>query len=358
MVCLYSKQTNQKMKNPVLFLLAIYLCFSFDSDKKKNDFRIGQKSITFVDESRNRPLITEIWYPTLETIKQKESVNTQKELFKTIETIPNATIVDKKLPLLLISHGTGGNRFSLTWFIERMVKEGYIVVSLDHYGNSTFNKIPREFVKWWERAIDVQFVLTNVLKDDQIGKKIDTSRIGGVGFSLGGYTNIALAGGYVDRAVRENQNPEDRTMPAEFPKTDEVIDFENDSLIVSSYNKYRDHVKDDRIKSFFVMAPAIGFGFHSKEQTNTITAPVFIVAGKGDANTPVKNNAENYHDLIKSSRIHLFDDNVGHYVFLNEPTEFGKKVAPSITIDKPTVDRKEIHEKTLKLALDFFKNTL
>lgn len=345
------------MKNTSIILVVISFFLSCTPQKEKN-YNIGQQSVTFMDESRNRPLLTEIWYPTLDDLTKKEPKENRKELFKTIETIPNATIPNKTFPLLLISHGTGGNRFSLTWFIEKMVKEGYVVVSLDNYGNSTFNKIPREFVKWWERAIDVQFVLTSILSDNEIGSKIDTSRIGGVGFSLGGYTNIALAGGYVDRTVTKDEAPEEREMPPEFPKTDEIIDFENDSLIVSSYNKYKNHVKDDRIKAFFVMAPAIGFGFHSKEQTEKITAPVFIVAGKGDKNTPIKNNAEHYHNLIKTSQLHLFDDHVGHYVFLNEPTAFGKEVAPEITIDKPTVDRKKIHEKTLALALDFFKDTL
>lgn len=310
-----------------------------------------------MDSSRQRPLPTEIWYPTLEKkVLDQEKGKNQKMLFKSISTIPNAKVSDKKFPILLVSHGTGGNRFSLTWFVERMVKEGYIVVSLDHYGNSTFHKLPREFVKWWERAIDVQYVLTSILNDEEIGQNINTSKIGGVGFSLGGYTNIALAGGYVDRNVDENE--EDREMPPEFPKTDEVIDFDTDSLIVSSYLKYKDHVKDNRIKSFFVMAPAIGFGFNSEEQTQEITAPIFIVAGKGDSNTPVKKNAEHYHSLIKTSQLHLFGEDVNHYVFLNEATDFGKEVAPIITIDKPTVDRKLIHEETLNLAVEFFKNTL
>jgi len=345
------------MKNTSIIISLIFLFISCTQEQEKT-FRIGQKSATFVDESRNRPLLTEIWYPTLDTLSKTTPKKNQKTLFKTIETIPNATITNEKFPLLIVSHGTGGSRFSLTWLIEKMVKEGYIVVSLDHYGNSTFNKIPREFVKWWERAIDVQFVLTQVLKDSEIGSKIDTSRIGGVGFSLGGYTNIALAGGYVDRTIRENETAEDRAMPTEFPETDEMIDFENDSLIVLSYNKYKDHVKDTRIKAFFVMAPAIGFGFHSEEQTDEITAPILIVAGKGDLVAPTNKNAEKYHNLIKTSKIHLFDKDVEHYVFLNESTEFGKEVAPAITIDNPTVDRKQIHEKTLELALDFFKKMM
>ncbi len=341
------------MKN--ILLILIILCVSCTPQKEKN-YRIGQKSLILVDASRNRSLATEIWYPTLDVgIDKKEN---KKALFKTIKTIKNASVLTKKFPLLVVSHGTGGNRFSLTWFIEKMVKEGYVVVSLDHYGNSTFNKIPREFVKWWERAIDIQFVLTNVLKQDEIGEIIDTSRIGGVGFSLGGYTNIALAGGYVDREIKKNEDDKTRAMPNEFPETDEIIDFENDSLIVLSYHRYKDHVKDERMKAFFTMAPAIGFGFHTKEQTNKITAPVFIVAGKGDTVAPVASNAEVYHDLIKTSEIHLFNTNVGHYVFLNESTEFGKKVAPLITVDNPEVDRKEIHKETLKLAVDFFNKNL
>jgi predicted dienelactone hydrolase len=346
------------MKKYSIILISLIFLFSCTLKKEQN-FRIGQKSITYVDKSRNRPLVTEIWYPTFDAQIKKDTVKGRKALFKAMNTIPNAAIPNNKFPLLLVSHGTGGNRFSMTWFIEKMVKKGYIVASIDHYGNSTFNKIPREFVKWWERAIDIKYTLTKVLADGKIGSKIDTSKIGGVGFSLGGYTNIALAGGYVDRTDRSNEKSEDdRELPPEFPKTEEIIDFDTDSLIVASYTKYKNQVKDDRIKAFFVMAPAIGFGFYSKEQTKTITAPVFIVAGKGDTNTLVEHNAQNYHRLIESSEIYLFDKNVNHYVFLNEATVFGKEIMPALTIDHPDVNRKEIHEKTLELAIDFFKKNL
>ncbi len=344
------------MQKIVLLASILIICFSCSSSKIEDRFAIGQKSISYIDTSRNRPLITEIWYPTYDTISQKEPQPNKKEVFKTIQTIPNASIPNQKFPLLLVSHGTGGNRFSLTWFVEKMVKEGYIVVSVDHYGNSTFNKLPREFVKWWERAIDIKYILTQVLEDNLIGSRIDTSKIGGVGFSLGGYTNIALAGGYVDRD--HNTTSDNREMPPEFPQTEEVINFDTDSLIVSSYNTYKDQVKDNRIKAFFVMAPAIGFGFHSKKQMESITAPIFIVAGKGDTNTPIQFNAQHYHKLIETSFLHLFNKNVNHYVFLNESTEFGKKVIPEIAIDPPSVSRKEIHQKTLALAIDFFNRNL
>lgn len=106
------------------------------------------------------------------------------------------------------------------------------------------------------------------------------------------------------------------------------------------------------------MAPAIGFGFHSKEQTQHIDVPIFITAGEGNTNTPVKFNAINYHELIPTSELHLLGKNIDHYVFLNEPTSFGKKVQPKITIDKEGVNRKKIHEQVSELALKFFTEHL
>ena len=102
------------------------------------------------------------------------------------------------------------------------------------------------------------------------------------------------------------------------------------------------------------MAPALGQGFHTDEQTEHIIAPMFIVAGKGDTNTPVERNAQVYHSLIKTSELHLFDQYVNHYVFLNEATAFGKEILPDLTIDHPSINRKKIHEKTRQLAIDFF----
>ena len=340
----------------VLLLILFFPLLACNNASEKV-FNIGQKSFEFIDEERNRPLKVEVWYPTNDSFQQTGQKKTKEDIFKVLETVPNAQFVDQKFPLLMVSHGTGGNRFSLTWLIERMVKEGYIIVSVGHYGNTTSHKLPREFVKWWERAIDIQFVLDNILANDELNQYIDQTKIGGVGFSLGGYTNIALAGGLVDRTYHEgDKENKKRELPPEFPQTDEVIDFEHDSLILSSYQKYANEVKDERISAFFVMAPAIGFGFHSTSQVADISAPIYIVAGKGDTNTPVEHNAKNYHKLIKTSELHLLGDSVDHYVFLNEATDLGKKVAPQICVDRVGVNRKEIHDNVAELALSFFEN--
>lgn len=71
------------MKKYSLSILAIILFLSCDI-QKDNRFQIGQKSKTYIDQSRNRPLVTEIWYPTFDSLIKKESKNHRKELFETI----------------------------------------------------------------------------------------------------------------------------------------------------------------------------------------------------------------------------------------------------------------------------------
>lgn len=338
----------------LLLILAVITQISCTMPKqeKQNHYEIGQKSMTYTDKSRNRPLVTEIWYPSND--RKAKTPSDDRKVFKSIQTMRNAQIADGTFPLLLVSHGTGGNRFSLTWLVEPLVKAGYIVVAVDHFGNTAFNKLPREFVKWWERAIDMQYVLTSLLADPVLSKSINPEKIGGVGFSLGGYTHIALAGGRVQRDEVSVKN----NIPPEFPDTTEKIDLFYDEKIVTSFNRYHNRIKDSRIKAFFVMAPAIGFGFNHPRQVKDITAPILIVAGKGDTNTPITSNAQVYHQLIKSSALYLFDKPVNHYTFLNEGTEFGKSILPAITIDHPDINRKEIHDKSIQLAIDFFAKSL
>lgn len=97
-------------------------------------------------------------------------------------------------PLVLLSHGTGGNRFSLAWLAIALVKQGYMVIAPDHWGNTFDNKIPEYFVRYWDRPLDVRFLLSQIFADENLCKYIDHEKIGALGFSFGGNAVLALAG--------------------------------------------------------------------------------------------------------------------------------------------------------------------
>ena len=225
---------------------------------------IGETTFHFKDETRNRPVTTEVWYPTADPVVQQTGSSYP---FIHIPTVRNGKIANQKFPLILISHGTGGGRMTLEWLADKLVENGFIVAATDHYGNTYDHKIGEDFVEPWRRPLDISFALTSLLNDTTFGKHIDESRIGAAGFSIGGYTVIALAGGRLDLDAlltffNTTGGKKEETIP-EFPGIDKLI---NEKAVEESF-KNSPPLKDNRIRAFFAICPAIGQGFTKKEQS-------------------------------------------------------------------------------------------
>jgi predicted dienelactone hydrolase len=322
---------------------------------KTHQFNVGQTTLMLSDITRKRPLKTEIWYPTFDTIK----INISAEYpFKLPRTSKDAEIIKGTFPLILLSHGTGGNRISQMCLACELVGQGYIVASVDHYGNTFDNKIPENFVRIWDRPKDISFVLKQLLSDDFWRSKIDTAKIGMVGFSLGGYTALALAGGQISYNFLQD-----------FSKTDEgIIEFTLPELgnishllttsIANDGEKENINLKDNRIKAFIALAPAMGQGYKSKKQFENITSPIMIIGAQGDERTPVQTNANHYHLLIGESKYVELEGKVGHYIFMNVAKDELIRNAPIIFKDDISVNRKEVHKNVATIVLDFFEDAL
>ncbi len=103
---------------------------TFKTYLKTHKYAVGQSNFTIIDSLRNRPLVTEIWYPTNDTTK----VNITTEFpFKVPPTSKDAEFLSDKYPLILFSHGTGGNRISQMWLACELAANGFMVLAVDHY---------------------------------------------------------------------------------------------------------------------------------------------------------------------------------------------------------------------------------
>jgi len=316
------------------------------------NFNVGEKSLIYQDSSRDRQIKVEIWYPTYEI----DSTHTRiTELpFILNPTIRNADIIQQRFPLVLLSHGTGGNRFSLAWLAIDLAKNGFIAVAPDHWGNTYDNKVPKYFVRYWERPLDISFLITKILADKVLSQYINKDKIGIVGFSFGGYTSLALAGADLDCTLLK-KNAETLNGKKEF-NIPELGDLRK--LIKQiSCDKVPKTFKDGRIKAFVGLSPALGLGFNSTEQTKNIDSPVLIFGAENDQIAPIKTNAEFYSKLIHDSKFKLLEGTVGHYVFLNEASEDLKKEARKYYVDDKTVIRKNIHKEVENEIIYFFQNS-
>src|ERR1019366_8578136 len=104
---------------------------------------------------------------------------------------------------------------------------------------------------------------------------IDATRIGAAGFSLGGYTVIALAGATLDlNAIRAYFKTDKGKRELAIPEFPNLANFINEDAVTKSFDN-SPPLKDKRIKAFFAICPAAGRGFTNKDQFKDIHSPVY-----------------------------------------------------------------------------------
>lgn len=106
-----------------------------------------------------------------------------------------------KHPLLIVSHGTGGNELGHSWLAERMARQGWVVLAIRHLGDNYQDRsLIGTPVFFTARPRQVTRALDELLADPRWGAVVDRDRIAAFGHSAGGHTVLALAGGRPDRA--------------------------------------------------------------------------------------------------------------------------------------------------------------
>jgi predicted dienelactone hydrolase len=337
---------------------------------------VGMVTRDFVDEKRRnwqrtgpRPLRTAVWYPAETSAKQETIFGgpPETQVFTSVTVLPSAEVSreSQKYPLILLSHGTGGSVVMLMWMGYYLASRGYIVAAVNHHGNTAAEGTPaaQGFLLYWERPKDLTVVLDKLLADPVFGSRIDRRRIGASGFSLGGYTAIAIAGGVFSQVEFDafcNSRRRDFTCEPqpEFPEA--RVRFEElkktDPVVRDSLRHAGDDYRDDRIKAIFVIAPALGSGF-TKAGLSRIRVPVYIVIGQADEVTPLVTNAQRYADIIRGAKLTVLPGGVGHYTFLAECTPNGKR-SLAICQDAEGIDRAAVHRQVNELAFEFFEQVL
>ena len=245
----------------------------------------------------------------------------------------------------------------MEWLAQALVQHGFIVAAVDHWGNTYDNKIPTEFLKPWERPLDIRFALTELLRDPGFKHAIDPQRMGAAGFSYGGYTVLALAGGVLDyQALLAYYSTIGRRqlVPPELP---ELARYLNDSSLLAA-GKRVPPLKDPRLKAFFAIAPALGLGFVTRQQFAQVNQPVYLVGVQSDSVAPVKSGARHLQQLLAGAQYFEFPGTTGHYVMLSEATSEIRKSAPVYFADDESVSRHRVHAQTAGLAIRFFNQQL
>ncbi len=307
---------------------------------------LGVRTIDYLDTSRNRPVVVELWYPTaaLEPIDQPED-----SIWMHPEEVRNAPLLKgkAKYPLILISHGHRGGRREASWLAASLVQAGYMVAAIDHYGDMRFHSDILEGIRFWNRPLDFTFLLNQLEKDEGFQADIDFHRIGFIGYSMGGMTGLALAGGQAQN-TRVRQAALKLTRSA---LSEKLIDRFDLSPAEKSY-------KEPRIKAMLLLCPAVFV--YAPDSLKQIKTPIGLVAAIGDEVLPFKEHAFQIIHYLAPKKLKMLREEISHYAFLNRITDSGKLILhkPLQCDDPPCCGRDALHHEVTSFAIEFFQDTL
>lgn len=312
--------------------------------------KVGVTTREFADSSRSnwlgtgpRPLRVIIWYPS-DGGGKEEKVQDPSQFSAAISLLHDGKLsATAKYPLIVLSHGSGGDAMQMRWIGYYLSAHGYIAVSVSHSGTDEEERhtAPLTISEscMWERPRDLSAVIDNVLADPLFAARVDTNRIGAAGFSLGGATVIWAAGARLDfEHLKKNAPAIPEFLQEPLKKVLELT--KNDPIVQQSTSHSGDSFKDNRIKAVFALAPAIGYGF-TPEGLKDIHIPVRIVVGDADIIAPLAVNAKHYADHIDGATLSVLPGELGHYTKPGSGTEYGVEL-----------------EQVSKLAVEFFKKSM
>ncbi|NNE75500.1 MAG: dienelactone hydrolase, partial [Pricia sp.] len=228
-------------------------------------------------------------------------------------------------PLVIVSHGYVGSRYLMTYLTENLASKGYVVVSIDHT-DSTFKDANAFYSTLLNRAKDIKFVLDEMARlgnsdsGDELSGLINSDNTGIVGYSMGGYGVLNVAGaGYSDG------------MTAFFGQMTGGSSAINS--LAASNPEYQNQL-DSRIKAVVAFAPwGMERGVWDAEGLKGLQTPTFFIAGSEDDISGYEKGIKAiYEGAVNADRYLLTYDNARHNVAPNPPP--AESLNPGLHIDE------------------------
>lgn len=209
-----------------------------------------------------------VWYPA--SARTYAITIGDNPVFHGTRALVGAAAQGGKHPLILLSHGSGGNMDGLGWLSSELAMRGALVVAVNHPGTTSGDSSPRRTPRIDQRAKDLSAALDTMLADPSFGPLIDRSRISALGFSLGGTTVIDLAGGRFERAKYRDycQRFADQSDCVFFRKGG--VDFDHLPREMEA------DVRDPRISAIVAVEPGLTDAL-SDESIKALTLPVQLI---------------------------------------------------------------------------------
>lgn len=290
-----------------------------------------------------KPLEIGIWYPSSAAPKPEQMGPT------TMSIAINGPVLGKDLPLILISHGTGGSFLGHFDTAIALADAGFVVAAVTHTGDNYADQ--SRILDIMDRPRQVSQVINHMLANWDGRTAVNPERVGMFGFSAGGFTTLASIGAVPDFSTIR---PMCREYPGDFgcqllAKNGNTVDVPTASTIASA--------ADVRIKAAVVAAPALGFSF-APDGLKNVKVPVQLWRAEEDAILPHPRYAEAVRLALPQAPEYHVVSNAGHFDFLAPCSSALASIVPAICASAPGFDREAFHTHFNAAVVGFFSKTL
>lgn len=253
-------------------------------------------------------------------------------------------------PLILISHGSGGDYRSHVDTAEALAEAGFVVAALTH-GGDNWRDMSR-VAAIWERPRQLHLLADHMLGAWRGRGRIDPARIGAFGFSAGGFTVLVAAGGRPDLGL----------IPAHCRDHPDFFDCRiaaaaGGARLAGAAARLVDWTHDERLGAVVVAAPALGFAF-GRDGLAGVRAPVQLWSGDNDAVLPHPFYAEAVRAALPSPPDYRLVPDAGHFDFLAPCAAPLAAARPELCSSAPGFDRAAFHREFNAALVAFFRRML
>ncbi len=287
-------------------------------------YGVGLRSIVLTDPTmyaaaNGRTLPVDIWYPA--TVRQGARTVTYADLLPsepprkpaafTVDGIAvrGAAPVTGRYPLVIVSHGYSGTPAAMTWLTENLASKGYVVAAI-HHRDPDISDPSKAGQPLLRRPLDISFVARTLLAQARAGTLpgVDPDRVAVIGYSMGGYGSLTVAGASLDPTGRAAIGVPGGLMKPYLRGGPNAGDIAIPGL-----------------KAVAVMAPAgggSGFRAWGQEGLAALRTPLLVIGGDRDRTVGFADGVRTiYEQAVRADRYLLVFQNGGHNIGMNGAPE-------------------------------------
>jgi predicted dienelactone hydrolase len=246
-----------------------------------------------------------------------------------------------RLPLVIISHGTGGDFRGHIDTAEALARAGFVVAAVTHPGDNWRDNSQAFAV--WRRPRHLSLALDYLLGQWPGRRRVDPNRIGAFGFSAGGFTVLVAAGGVPDLSrlaghCRANPRFFDCGIATNAPL---------------QFARFISWSRDVRLRAIAVAAPALGFTFEP-HGLRRVTLPVQLWRAEQDQVLPHPFYAEPVRRSLPRAPEYRVVPQGRHFDFLSPCGREAAALRPQFCSSAPGFDRAAFHVRMNDELIRFF----